>query len=158
MWQPPLAWESTLVPDSTPFVVLEPAAISTASKTKSLDCGVNFVPGPCPFLMFEWSPSKTCWLFRWPRALLAVIKLVLFLLCFQISNSLFFAIFFGRDSCFFSRTGVKTVLAGYPRVCAPFYACCNEVMALVLPLSMHASRCTCRLPKCSYCLVGNYGH
>lgn len=39
------------------------------------------------------------------RLLLGVIKLLLFFLSFVISNSVYFAAFFGPQSCFFSRTG-----------------------------------------------------
>jgi hypothetical protein len=37
--------------------------------------------------------------------LLGCIKLMLFFLAFVISQSVYFAAFFGTESCFFSRTG-----------------------------------------------------
>lgn len=45
------------------------------------------------------------WWLRHSRPLLAAVKLMLFFLSFVISNAVYFAAFFGPDSCFFSRTG-----------------------------------------------------
>jgi hypothetical protein len=41
------------------------------------------------------------------RLLLGCIKLMLFFLAFVISQSVYFAAFFGTESCFFSRTGAQ---------------------------------------------------
>jgi hypothetical protein len=39
------------------------------------------------------------------RWILELIKLLLFFLSFVVGQSIFFAVFFGPDSCFFSQTG-----------------------------------------------------
>jgi hypothetical protein len=52
------------------------------------------------------------WLHR-TRLLLGCIKLALFFFTFVISNAFFMAVYFGTESCFFSRTGV----------CAPEQGC-----------------------------------
>lgn len=58
--------------------------------------GLTMVYG-CLLYMQIWSIRQ-----RW---ILEVIKLLLFFLSFVVGQSIFFAVFFGPDSCFFSQTG-----------------------------------------------------
>ncbi len=62
--------------------------------------------------------------------LLRLIKVLLFCLSFVISNSVFFALFFGAASCPFSRTGGSPV-CWTAEVCR----CCRWMLCTTLPSS-----------------------
>jgi hypothetical protein len=66
------------------------------------------------------------------RLLLGAIKLMLFFLAFVISQSVYFAAFFGTESCFFSRTGEWPPHVVCIARCAVLHACmCRCHMAVM---------------------------
>eukprot|EP00878_Enallax_costatus_P041931 GHUV01048859.1.p1 GENE.GHUV01048859.1~~GHUV01048859.1.p1 ORF type:complete len:610 (+),score=193.30 GHUV01048859.1:830-2659(+) len=73
--------------------------------------------------------SKETWWLRHSKPLLGGIKLLLFFLSFVISNAIYFAGFFGPESCFFSRTG-------FQRNPVPWYAVMIIDLGLLLSLAL----------------------
>ena len=51
--------------------------------------------------------APTSLFFRHRAVLLPLVKILIFFVSFVVSNTIFFSSFFGRDSCFFSRTGER---------------------------------------------------
>lgn len=81
------------------------------------------------------------------RWILELIKLLLFFLSFVVGQSIFFAVFFGPDSCFFSQTGGwrPMLLLQLPASHLVWAVCCSD--------GCH-TRCVCMLDLlCQACLT-----